>query len=463
MHEHKTDLGRALAALHDKAVLYTDLWRYYDGDQPIMYSTAKMREMFKDIDVAFRENWCAVVIDSVMERIHLDRFRFGAEKGLTEEFTQLFSATGMALDESDAHLAALVTGESFVIAWQEEGRELPEVYYNDPRQCVMFYDPDNPRTRAFAAKWWDDAETHKRRVILYYADRIERYVSRTPVYEGAFKAAPDQFEADPELPIVANPWGEIPVFHFRRERRVIKSELANVIDLQNAVNKTLSDMMVVGEFTSFPQRYIIGNLSKDSKFKNGPNEIWVIPSGDSNMGEQPSQVGQFAAGSIDNYLKALDHFSASIAQITRIPKHYFMDVGREVSGQALLAMEAPLVKKAKRYIDRFSDTWQDVARFMARMALNIDVPKSMIEPVFDDPETVQPVTRAEIRKVNVDAGLPLRTVLRDEGWDEEEIEQVSQDLVLQRAADLSFSEAVLQEADRAARERMDGFQRGQQP
>ena len=76
-----------------------------------------------------------------------------------------------------------------------------------------------------------------------------------------------------------NPYNLIPVFHFRRERRVITSELANVIEPQNAINKLLSDMMIAAEFGAFPQRYIISQASP-GKFKNAPKLIWDIPGSD---------------------------------------------------------------------------------------------------------------------------------------------------------------------------------------
>ncbi len=47
---------------------------------------------------------------------------------------------------------------------------------------------------------------------------------------------------------------------------------------------------MVGDFGSFPQRYIISN-AEIGKLENAPNEIWAIPAGDG-VGQQTS-VGQF--------------------------------------------------------------------------------------------------------------------------------------------------------------------------
>ena len=50
-----------------------------------------------------------------------------------------------------------------------------------------------------------------------------------------------------------------------------------------------------------------------------------------------------------------------------------------------------------------------------------------IFPMFDKPETVQPYTQAQTRLTNVNAGMPLSTVLREEGKSEAFILQMEKD------------------------------------
>ena len=60
-----TDLEKAVNALLRKKPLYDVYWKYYDGEQPIVYSSKKLKDVFNDIDARFTENWCAVVVDAV--------------------------------------------------------------------------------------------------------------------------------------------------------------------------------------------------------------------------------------------------------------------------------------------------------------------------------------------------------------------------------------------------------------
>jgi hypothetical protein len=434
-----TDLAKAYKALKDKAAEYTLLWRYYDGDHPLVYSTARLREVFARIDARFVENWCAVVIDATMDRINLSGFQVTDNDVLTEALNQAFAKTELNLDSDDAHLAALVCGEAFVIVWKDEESSEIQAFYNDPRQCHVEYDPDNPRRKLWAAKWWVDAE-EKYRLTLYYPDRLEYYVSTKKAESvssaSAFKPA--------ERPTADNPFGVIPVFHLRRDRRKAQSELANAITPQDAVNKLLSDMMVAAEFGAFRQRYIIAQ-AEPPRLKNAPNEIWVIPGGDGDG--QPTQVGEFEQTDISYYLTAIDKLATAIAIITRTPKHYFYQQGGDPSGDALIAMEAPLNKKCGRYIERFSSTWQKVAAFMAQL-LGQEVEETDITPLFDRPETVQPAAQASIRQQSVSAGMPLATVLRDEGKDDAYLAQMEQDAQVARKVQQETLAAAMVSAQR---------------
>ncbi len=412
-----TDLETAYAALTGKQRGYDLLWRYYEGNQPLVYSTERLREAFAQISTRFTENWCAVVVDSVMDRINLAGFQVADNDAATDALNRVFATTELNLDSDDAHLAALVCGEAYIVAWKSEEGET-QAYYNDPRTCHIQYDADNPRQKRWAAKWWDDGDGHKR-LTLYYPDRLEYWVS-TKKSEHV-QSAKDFRPA--EVPVAENPFGVVPVFHLRRDRRATQSEIANALTPQDAINKLLADMMVAAEYGAYRQRYVISQ-TEPASLKNAPNEIWTLPAGDG--AGQATQVGEFAQTDLSYYLTAIDKLATAIGVITRTPKHYFYAQGGDPSGEALIAMEAPLVKKVNRYIERFTATWRKVAVFLAQLE-GIDLDEQSVTPLFDDPSTVQPMTRATIRQASVNAGMPLATVLRDEGKDDAYLEQMAQD------------------------------------
>jgi len=426
-----TDLELAYEALRRKTPVYDRLWAYYDGNQPLRYSTDRLKEVFKNINARFSQNWCEVVIETVLERLNLTQFVVPSNPNASQQLTNWFTDSEMMLDADDVELCAMVTGESFVIVWPGEGGEL-EAFYNDSRLCHAVYEAENPRRMRFAAKWWiEDAETidgrGKIRLTLYYPDRLEYYISKQLAKEvkEANDFNPLDIGGEGESDIGVNPFGTIPVFHFRRERRAIKSELSpSVLDTQDAVNKLFSDMMVSAEFGAFKQRFVISQADIGA-LKNSPGEIWDIPAGDG-IG-QDTEVGEFSETQLGNFMQSMERLSISIGKMTRTPQSlFYLGARSDPSGEALIAMESPLNKKCAKYIRRFRVEWQRLATFVATQQ-GIDLGGQRVRAIYEDPRTVQPMTQATTRQTNVNAGIPLRTQLRDEGWTEPQIAQMEAD------------------------------------
>lgn len=442
---NEADLQRAYKALVAKQIPYTELWQYYDGDQPVVYASSRLREIFRNVDVRVVENWCAVVVDAVADRLRLQSMSVAKDQPSTDLLAQLWQRQRLQLEAKSVHEAVLAIGEAFVIIWPGEAVEGAEaipvqIYYNDPRLCHVFYSAENPRTKEFAAKWWVDTEL-KRRLTLYYPDQLVYYVSKGKAanvtsWRSFLPATP------PEAP---NPFGEVPVFHFRLETRVIKGELANVITIQNAINKLLLDMMVCAEFGAFKQRWVISNAGDTEALKNAPYEHWFIPAGDG-LG-QPTSVGQFDASDLKNYTDAIEKLAADIGRITNTPKHFLFAQGGDPSGEALIALEAPLNKKVQDRIDHLTPTWQEAAAFALKVA-GKPVDELGIAVSWAPVETIQPKTQAEIRESATRSGIPLVTALRKEGWSQADIDQMIKDKQTDRAQGQSSLAAALVEAQR---------------
>jgi hypothetical protein len=276
-------------------------------------------------------------------------------------------------------------------------------------------------------------------LVLYYADRLEYYVTRSKAAASDLTAK--RFELTDEK---TNPYNAVPVFQFKLHRDV-RSELSDVIPLQDAANKLLSDMLVVAEFGAFRQRWVISNTDT-SMLKNAPNEVWSIPAGDG-AGQQ-SQVGDLAPTDLMGYLDAIDKLATAIGIITRTPKHFLYGQGGDPSGEALIAAEAPLNRKARDYISRLTPTWKQALSF-ALTLMGTPVEPSGITLNYERPETVQPLTQSLIRQNSITAGIPLVTVLRREGWTDTEIEEMQAEKEGEEAAQAVTLGAALARAQRA--------------
>ena len=402
-----TDLERAYEALNGKLLNYSTLFAYADGVQPTVYSTDRLREAFGNIRATFTQNWCSVVINAVLDRLMLKGFD-AQDEAENNRLDDLWNRLRMNTDSYDAHYDALVTTEGFLILGRDGDRI--DAYRNDPRSCHMFYHKERPKEREFATKWWDDDGIWN--IRLYYPNRLELYQARSkdrPSSAGAFTLVSQE----------PNPYDEIPVFHLR-----CRGEMDNIITLQDAVNKLFADMMVSAEFAAFKQRYIISNMDV-SAIENAPYKTWILPGGDGTG--QETSVGQFDATPLNTYLDAINDIANAIAIISRTPKHYFYNASGQLSGEALLAMEAPLSRKVEQYQNQFGGVWRDVGAFLLRLDGSTKTEANSIVPIWQPSESVQPFTEAQTRQVSVSSGVPLITQLRWEGKSQEEIDAMLKD------------------------------------
>lgn len=345
----------------------------------------------------------------------------------------------MAADAEEIAKAVCVCTEGFLIAEQGEDG-LPRTFENQPHLCAAVYSEDNPKQMDFAAKWWEEGKWTY--LNLYYPERILHYVATS---KRSDISGPNAFAPESENPEEVNSLGQIPVFHYRVDRRG-KGKLTDVIPLNNALNKLFADMMVAAEYGAYHQRYIIsGGELTDKQLGNlqgDPTKLWNIPVGD---GEGPNtQVGEFTATELANFTTGLDHIASRIAILSHTPKHYLLQAG-DVSGEALLAMEAPLVKEAARYMARLAVTWKHAAAFVMRLAGHT-VTADDIECIWEDEHTVQPYTESLIHKTNVDAGIPIVTQLRREGWSEDELAQMQKDSDEAQAAQTTLADVAMNAA-----------------
>ena len=440
MDDEKRDLKLAFGQLQAKRSAYGRLFDYYEGEQPLIYTATRLKEIFQELDAYFAENWCSVVVDSARDRINLRQIQID-DKTAAEKWAVLSEASELLLESDDVHEAAMVAGEGYVICWPND-EDMMEMYVNDPRMCHLVYDSEYPRRKRFGAKQFK-AQDGSMRMTLYYPDRLEYYGSEKKFEDVSEITSLKEIEEPAK-----NKYEEVPIFHFRCARK-IRSDLKNVVPIQNGINKLLTDMMVAAEFAAFPQRYVISQAEINGKLKNSPSQIWDLPAGDG-AGQQ-TQAGQFDAAELGNYLNAIDNLATAISSITRTPKHYFFSVGSNLSGEALVTMESPLNKKARDRIDRFTPTWKQVVLFMLRGS-GITLDPSKVTPIFDRPETLQPKTQAETREINKRAGMPLKSILREEGKSEAEIAQVMADLEEEKIRDAELAQAYLREA----RKKFDG-------
>lgn len=416
------DLKLCYDAIEAKRRAHETRWRYYHGDHPIAFVNPRIGEVIKS-GVVFKKNWCQVIINTSRDKLKIQQWNHEADatgKAMGKLWTRVLKRSA-----TDIHIGALTTGESYLLAWPDKQGK-PKAYYHDPRMVHVCYDDDDPQTPRVACKRWmrKEGESEIHWINLYYPDVIEHYVAT---------GAPSSWRSfqPTDNPAERNPYGVIPVFHFRLSERECVGELTvGVLSIQDALNKLLNDMMVASEYSSFNQRWAIGNF-EEGPIDIGPGTLLKIPP--SPQGEQPASLGAFPATAPANYLEPLGALTNDMSALSGTPRHYFEGQGANISGEALQAMEGPLVAKLELFQQSLGQTWAEAMAFvMAIDRQSIDAED--IEVIWQDPHTVQPMTQASTRLTNTQAGIPIKNQLRDEGWTEEQLDQLEEDQQAQAVA-----------------------------
>ena len=75
--EMRTAIIRSeLQALTKEAVKMDKHRQYFDGDQPLVYSTELFNDVFGDAFEGFSDNWCKVVVNAAADRIRIPGLNF---------------------------------------------------------------------------------------------------------------------------------------------------------------------------------------------------------------------------------------------------------------------------------------------------------------------------------------------------------------------------------------------------
>ena len=391
---------------------------YYEGTQPEIFLNQRFFKLFnKNATGDFRFNFSRTVVDAVLNRLEIEQVETNSPTA-DEYFSQLLEQPDIRIDMNEIHRNALIYGDAYAIVWPDMNGKMA-IDYNSPLSTVIVYDQENPRIKLFAAKMWQYADYNEKIVYLnlYFPDRIEKYSGMGELeYMGSAQGV--NFNLYETVP---NPWGEIPVFHFRTHKPYGRPEHADAFGPQDAINKLISTHMMTVDYQGAPQRYALtsgGNSTEFDDFseddtarenigslQNGPGQLWYL--------QGVTTVGQFPAADPETFTKPVVEFVNQMAAITSTPTHYFMRGQYIPSGQARRVSEAPLTKKVKNRQMSFESSWRDLFSFMMRIEgiqANIDIDWAPIE-------TVDAVDNWDVAVRKKSVGMPLEQILLELDYD----------------------------------------------
>lgn len=421
----ESDIEQALLQISRRRAYYDRFYRYYSGDHRLVYASEKFRNTFGDLFYAVADNLAQLVVDSIGDRLQVNGFNVEeGERSLTDDAWEIWQANRMDERAGLIHREALRAGDAYALVWpDEDGR--PVIWPQMASMVTVRYDDEQPNRLIWAAKLW----MIKRRVRLnlYYPDRIEKYitkgtVSSTPEKASAFTPYTDDGEAS-----VENPYGEVPIIHFANNGWLSsfgQSELCNVIPLQDALNKSLCDMLVAMEFNAFAQRWATGieveidpaTGKEKAPFKPGVDRLWAVEN-------DQAKFGEFSQSRLEEFLKVQESLRAEIARVAGLPQHYVVNLsGNYPSGESLRTAEARFVAKIKARQQSFGNAWENVLRLALRISGRSD---ARLTAQWQDAAPMSETEHLNQLLLKQQIGVSERQLQAEAGYGEADIERMA--------------------------------------
>lgn len=394
-------LSRLSQRLLDRSPRYTTLERYYLGDHPTPIGDWRYKNALRILQKKARTNYMALVADSPVERMRVEGFRFGLTNNQADEDAQeIWEFNDMDLQSSLVHLTAAVFGDAYVtVAPKQDGEDWPLLVPEDPRQCITEADPVRPRKTRAALKLWIDELTTTLTAVVITEDWIAQMSAPSAGLEDSTTSSNPKILHQDLVNHLAwriddigdNPWGVIPIVRFPWRptfNNDSRGEFEGLIDIQDRINATVLDRMIISRAQAYKQRWAKGiAVEKDAggkprpPFDPGADILWATSAVDAAFGE-------FKEADLRQTLEAVKSDVEDLAAISKTPPHYLIGEVVNVSGDALKAAETGLVAKVKDRQRSVGAAWEQVMK--TAMILHDQAEKGRktgVEVIWEDPES----------------------------------------------------------------------------
>lgn len=441
-------LGQLEAALVARTPEINRCESYYAGHHNLAFATSKFREAFGRLFREFSDNWCELVVDSSVERIAVQGFRFEKEdlKG-DDAAWGIWQANGLDAESVIAHTTAVKTGMAYILVGpgdaDDDGTMMPEVTVEHPCEVIVATEPGSRRERQAALKRWTD-DLGFVNAYVYLPDVIYVFQSEKAITSQSSNTPAHWLLVDQ----IVNTLGVVPIVPLPNDpdgRGNGTSDIAQVIPSQDAVNKLIADMVVSAEFNAFPQRYLTGvELIEDEATIKMVNDLMAGSSRLWNATDKDAKFGAFPETDLKGFVSGIELLIQHIAARTRTPPHYLLgQSGNFPSGDSLKATETGLVAKVRKKHLFFGEAWEEAIRLAFRLQGDAQRGSAMrAETLWKDPESRSFGELVDGLVKLATIGVPEEFLWSKAGYSPQEIARMQQIQVEKRAADAAAAAAL---------------------
>lgn len=411
--------------------------RYVQGYHDLPKGNRDYMKALYELQRIAQSNYIGLVTSAPVERMTVYGFRFGEAGTADVDAQKIWQANDMDLQSAQIHARAAKFGLAYaLVSPPEEGDEWPVITAEDPRTAIVARDPMRPMRSLAGLRMWADDTVGRILAILYLPEGAYGYVGPqiadlegltlksirerlTGQGLGANAFEQDGFVPNPEdfqeVPLVEYVWrpetGVIPEGEAGRDVRII----------QDRINQTIFDRVVITHFQAYKQRYASGiTIPKGRKgqrkppFDPGASTLWTTENPDAKFGE-------FTSADLRQVAEIIRDDIADIAAITKTPAHYLMGKMANISGETLTQAESGLVSKTQQRMNSMG--WSHERLIKLCFALRGDHEKAKnveAATLWTDPQKQITAELALAGQQWAAIGIPLDLIMGRQGFSPDE-------------------------------------------
>jgi hypothetical protein len=322
---------------------------YLRGEPPLPYASDSWREAMLPFIRQARTNLADLSVSSVLDRA----IPLGWATAAQDDRDGDEAAARVALVNDFANVVpetleyALSMGDGYMLVGPLEGREVPLVTAEDPREVITAHDSATGRVIA-ALKLYQDEWTEKRRAHVYLPGGLVFVFAQTGT-------SPAKWELDNEASgRIEGLAGTdlVPVVRFKNRRGV--GEYEPHLDLLDRIDDTVFQRIAIAKYQAFRQRAGIGLPDEDEDgneidystiFTADPGAWFKLPEG--------SSMWESGVVDLTGVRMAIKDDIIAFAAVTKTPLHYLTPDAAAGSAEGASMMREGLVYRVEDRRRRF--------------------------------------------------------------------------------------------------------------
>lgn len=362
---------------------------YYRGQHELKFATPDFERKHGGLFRSLRENLCRAVVTAHTDRLRVERWGDKADNIEADD-------QGLTRLQGLVHREAYRCGDAYTLTWNGSDGT-PKARFHRADQIVPHVDELDPDRLDWAAKPWITSDNFGR-VNIYYADRVERFRTVGKLAEDAsYTDMPEQPQAwmphadDDGGDTIGHDFGAVPVCWWKHDADDVDgygySILDDVIPLQDALNKSLADLLVLSETHARPFWYLLNfktpaALDATNPYLPGQQAAAPKPRKFEPTQQQivthdgPGPFGQLEPPDLRRILDEQTALKDKIASVAGVPSYYFSQTSGQIpSGESLRVLTSRLIAAGAGFQDVATPVWRGQGQLLGM---------GEVEPIWAD-------------------------------------------------------------------------------